>query len=60
VVGCSHAYQMDEATRKGWRETLRRSRGKSQMPEWLWSSVVQLVASHEAGYLEHCRDFDKK
>jgi len=60
VVGCSHAYQMDEATRKEWRDTLRRSRGKSQMPEWLWSSVVQLVASHEAGYLEHCREFDKK
>jgi len=24
-------------------------------PAWLWKSVVQLLASHEAGYLEHCR-----
>ena len=24
-------------------------------PSWLWTSVVQLVASHESAYLEHCR-----
>ncbi|MCF5672630.1 DUF2252 domain-containing protein, partial [Pseudomonas syringae] len=26
-------------------------------PSWLWSSVVQLVGSHEQGYLEHCRRY---
>ena len=24
-------------------------------PSWLWTSVVQLLASHESAYLEHCR-----
>ena len=24
---------------------------------WLWSSVVELVASHEAAYLDHCRKY---
>ena len=33
------------------------SRGKTSMPDWLWSSVVQLVGSHEEGYLQHCRKF---
>jgi uncharacterized protein (DUF2252 family) len=26
-------------------------------PSWLWSSVVELVANHEAAYLEHCRKY---
>ena len=26
-------------------------------PSWLWSSIVGLVASHEAAYLEHCRRY---
>jgi uncharacterized protein (DUF2252 family) len=24
---------------------------------WLWSSVVELAATHEAAYLEHCRQY---
>jgi len=24
-------------------------------PLWLWKAVVDLVAMHEAAYLEHCR-----
>jgi hypothetical protein len=28
-----------------------------EAPSWLWSSVVELVASHEAAYLEHCRRY---
>jgi uncharacterized protein (DUF2252 family) len=24
-------------------------------PSWLWSSIVELVKSHEGNYLEHCR-----
>ena len=28
-----------------------------QAPSWLWTSVVDLVATHEAASLEHCRRF---
>ena len=58
VVGRSHARQMDEETRKHWRADLLRNNSKViDAPSWLWSSVVDLVASHERGYLEHCRRF---
>jgi uncharacterized protein (DUF2252 family) len=58
VVGCAHARQMDDATRKSWRSELKLNRSKSlATPAWLWKSVVQLMASHEAGYLEHCRKY---
>jgi uncharacterized protein (DUF2252 family) len=26
-------------------------------PSWLWLSVVELFASHEAAYLDHCRRY---
>jgi uncharacterized protein (DUF2252 family) len=56
VVGKAHARQMDSATRKRWHAELKRGRSKSlDAPNWLWTSVVELVASHEAAYLEHCR-----
>ncbi len=58
VVGCAHARQMDDGTRKSWRSELKLNRSKSLVsPAWLWKSVVQLMASHEAGYLEHCRKY---
>ena len=58
VVGCAHARQMDDGTRKSWRSELKLNRSKSlATPAWLWKSVVQLMASHEAGYLEHCRKY---
>jgi uncharacterized protein (DUF2252 family) len=58
VVGKAHARQMDAATRKTWQTELRRNRSKSlDAPSWLWSSVVALIASHEAAYLEHCRKY---
>jgi uncharacterized protein (DUF2252 family) len=58
VVGCAHAGQMDDGTRRSWRNELKLNRSKSHdTPAWLWKSVVQLMASHEAGYLEHCRKF---
>jgi uncharacterized protein (DUF2252 family) len=28
-----------------------------EAPSWLWASVVELLALHEAAYLEHCRRF---
>ena len=58
VVGKAHGRQMDPVTRKAWREELGRHRPKGiDAPSWLWKSVVDLVASHEAAYLEHCRAF---
>jgi uncharacterized protein (DUF2252 family) len=58
VVGKAHARQMDAATRKTWRAELKRGRSQSlEAPGWIWNSVVDLVASHEAGYLEHCRRY---
>jgi len=58
VVGCAHARQMDDGTRKSWRSELKLNRSKSlAIPAWLWKSVVPLIASHEAGYLEHCRKY---
>ncbi len=58
VVGRAHARQMDETTRAKWKTELRRHRRKSlDAPSWLWSGVVDLLAAHEAGYLEHCRKY---
>ena len=58
VVGAAHARQMDAAVRNEWTGELGRRWPKGlDAPFWLWSSVVDLVASHEAGYLEHCRRY---
>ncbi len=56
IVGKAHARQMDAATRKHWAAELTRNRSKTlNAPGWMWSSVVELIASHETAYLEHCR-----
>ncbi|MDB6143816.1 MAG: hypothetical protein JWP80_2860 [Pseudomonas sp.] len=58
IVGIAHARQMDKATRKDWLAELQLNRSKTlDAPSWLWTSVVQLVGSHEEGYLEHCRRY---
>lgn len=58
VVGRAHARQMDAPDRKRWLAVLRRNRTKSlDAPSWLWKSIVELVATHEAAYLEHCRRY---
>lgn len=58
VVGHAHSRQMDARTRNAWRKELQRNRSKTlDAPSWLWSSVVDLVAEHERGYLEHCRKY---
>ena len=50
--------QMDSSTREGWRDELRRNRANTlDAPSWLWSSVVELLVSHECAYLEHCRRY---
>jgi uncharacterized protein (DUF2252 family) len=58
VVGKAHARQMDETTRQAWCKELHQNRTKTlDAPSWLWSSVVELIVSHEGAYLEHCRKF---
>ena len=58
VVGRAHARQMDGPTRRAFRASLRSRRTKRlDAPSWLWSSVVELAATHEAAYLEHCRTY---
>jgi uncharacterized protein (DUF2252 family) len=53
VVGDAHGRQMDEPTRLAWLDTMARNRsGLLDAPSWLWSSVVELVAAHEAAYLD--------
>jgi uncharacterized protein (DUF2252 family) len=56
VVGKAHSRQMDAGARKGWQRELQRGRSKSlNAPSWLWTSIVELLAEHERGYLDHCR-----
>jgi len=56
VVGRAHARQMDAATKAAWRAELARNRTKTlDAPFWLWSAIVELIQSHEAAYLNHCR-----
>jgi len=58
VVGKAHARQMDQATREEWRKGLACDHLSAlDAPSWLWSNIVDLVACHEAAYLEHCRHY---
>jgi uncharacterized protein (DUF2252 family) len=43
---------------EAWIRELQSKRTQTlDAPSWLWSSVVQLVGSHEQGYLTHCRRY---
>jgi uncharacterized protein (DUF2252 family) len=58
VVGKAHARQLTESTQAAWLEALANQRGNGlDAPSWLWDSIVDLSASHEGGYLEHCRRY---
>jgi uncharacterized protein (DUF2252 family) len=58
VVGKAHARQLDSDDRKAWHRALEVRRSRTlDAPGWLWRSVVELMATHEAGYLEHCRRY---
>jgi uncharacterized protein (DUF2252 family) len=58
VLGEAHARQLDSDTRNKWGNELRHHRpNNSDAPSWLWTSVVELIAIHEAAYLEHCRKY---
>ena len=55
VVGQAHARQMDPPARRRWAAELSRRSKTLDAPGWLWTTVVQLMAAHEAAYLDHCR-----
>ena len=58
VVGRAHARQMDDPSKLAWQKELRHNHSKTlDAPNWLWSSVVELLANHEKSYLEHCRKY---
>ncbi len=58
IIGLAHARQMDRSTKADWAQAIARRQSASiDAPTWLWDSVVDLTASHEAGYLEHCRRY---
>jgi uncharacterized protein (DUF2252 family) len=58
VVGVAHARQLEDEERVAWSRTLVARRARNlDAPSWLWRSIVDLAAVHEAGYLEHCRRF---
>ena len=58
VVGRAHAGQMDKDGRKLWRTELTKNFSKTlDAPSWLWSSVIELIGTHERGYLDHCRRY---
>jgi uncharacterized protein (DUF2252 family) len=57
VVGFAHARQMDKATRKAWSRELASRTRSLDAPSWLWTSVLNMLAYHERGYLEHCRRY---
>ena len=58
VVGRAHGRQLGAAERKSWAAEFEGQKtGSLEAPPWLWRSVVDLVATHEAAYLEHCRRY---
>jgi uncharacterized protein (DUF2252 family) len=58
VVGRAHGRQMDAATREDWRLSLiANSKSSLDAPGWLWTNVVELLGTHEAAYLDHCRRY---
>jgi uncharacterized protein (DUF2252 family) len=58
VVGRAHARQLSEDDRRLWLAELRKNHSSSlDAPNWLWTSVVDLVSVHEAAYLNHCRHY---
>jgi len=58
IVGEAHARQMDVADWRCWTRELSHATGaNTKTPSWLWTSVIDLLATHELAYLDHCRRF---
>ncbi|MBV8820554.1 MAG: DUF2252 family protein [Acidobacteriaceae bacterium] len=53
VVGQAHGRQLSTADRTQWLRAVRPKRS-GKTPTWLWSAIVELLALHEAAYLDHC------
>lgn len=58
TVGRAHRRQLADKDLQDWHKVMRKSTSKTlDAPSWLWSSIVELIVSHEAGYLDHCRRY---
>jgi uncharacterized protein (DUF2252 family) len=58
IVGRAHVRQMEPDVRAAWHKELQRNRSRNlDAPSWLWSSIVELIGTHESAYLEHCRRY---
>ena len=55
VLGRAHGRQLGERERRAWSRALARYRTRGSAPSWLWDATVELLALHEAAYLDHCR-----
>ena len=56
VVGHAHARQMPKDTRRFWSRELAAHHSRDfDAPSWLWTTVIELIGTHERAYLEHCR-----
>ncbi len=56
IVGRAHARQLDDPARAAWIHTLHQNRpANHDAPTWLWQTLLDLIATHEAAYLDHCR-----
>jgi uncharacterized protein (DUF2252 family) len=56
VVGRAHGRQLNASDKAAWLSEIAKHRSPTlDAPSWLWRAVVELVAIHEAAYLEHCR-----
>ena len=53
VVGQAHGRQLSMTDRSQWLRAVRPKRN-AKTPTWLWSAIVELLALHEAAYLDHC------
>lgn len=58
VLDAAYARQLNASDRASWPAELRSRSGTLGAPSWLWNSVVDLAAAHEAAYLQHCRRYD--
>ncbi len=56
IVGRAHGRQLRQDDRRAWAAAVRRSETRSlDAPSWTWNAVRDLMAVHEAAYLDHCR-----
>jgi uncharacterized protein (DUF2252 family) len=58
VIGRAHSSQLGNKAKRNWLKSLSSNQSKKlDTPSWLWTSVVELVSTHEAAYLDHYRKY---